>query len=68
MASVSTGWIIWLSPQKMVFRLSDMLKNAIDTVLPSGQVAMRSQLVLFLYRGYLDISKIQNADNITNLI
>ena len=68
MASVSTGWIIWLSPQKMVFRLSDMLKNTIDTVLLSGQVAMILQLVLFLDRGYLEISKNQNADNITNLI
>ena len=68
MASVSTGWIIWLNPQKMMFRLSDMMKNAIDTVLPSGQVAMRSQLVLFLDRGYLEIAKNQNADSITNLI
>ena len=29
---------------------------------------MRSQLVLFLDRGYLDIAKPQNSDNITNLI
>ena len=43
-------------------------ENAIDTVLPSGQVAMRSQLVLFLDRGYLEIAKNQNTDNITNLI
>ena len=68
MASVSTGWLIWLYPQKMIFHLSDMMKNAIDTVLPSGQAAMRSQLVLFLDRGYLEISKAQNSDNITNLI
>ena len=68
MASVSTGFLIWLCPQKMIFRLSNMLKNAIDTVLPSGNAALRSQLVLFLDRGYLEVAKNQNGDNITNLI
>ena len=42
----------------MVFKVADMLKNAVNTVLPSGQVSMRrAQLVLFLDRGYLEIAK-----------
>ena len=68
MASVSNGWIIWLCPQKIIFKLTDMMKNVVNTVLPSGQGAMRDQLVLFLDRDYLKIAKIQNTDNVTNLI
>ena len=45
--SVSTGWIIWLCPQKMMFKLRDMMRNVVNNVLPLGQVDMRAQLVFF---------------------
>ena len=45
-----------------------MKKNEVNTVLSSGQVAMRAHLVLFLDRGYLEIAKHQNTENITNLV
>ena len=68
MESVSTGWMIWLCPQKLMFKVTDMMQNAINTVLPSGQAAMRAQLVLFLDRSYLEIAKNQNTKNVSNLI
>ena len=66
---ISLNWLDnMVIPSKNGVQIIRYVENAIDTVLPSGQVAMRSQLVLFLDRGYLEISKKQNADNITNLI
>ena len=47
MTSVSTGWIIWLCPQNMMFKLTDMMINAVNNVLPLGQADTRAQLVLF---------------------
>lgn len=55
-------------PTKMMFKITDMMINVVNNILPSGQVRLRVQLVLFLDHVYLDISKSQYTDNVTNRI
>ena len=45
-----------------------MLKNAISSLCPQENSALRANLTFFIDRGYLEISKNQNKDNVTNLV
>ena len=47
---------------------SEMLKNAISSLCPQGNAELRANLTFFIDRGYLEISKNQNKDNVTNLV
>ena len=68
MASIATGLIVWIHSQKLTKQLYEMLKEAVDNSIPSGQPAIRSLLILFIDCGYLKLTKTQNTNNITNLI
>ena len=68
MASVSTACLIWIHPEKIGMKQSEMLKEAITSLCPHGKAALRSNITFFIDRGYLEISKNQNKDNVTNLV
>ena len=48
-------------------KLGQMLKEVIQSVLPSDQPALKAQLSFFIYQGYLEIAKSQSGQ-VTNLI
>ena len=68
MASVSTACLIWINPENIGMRQCEMLKEAITSICPQGNPAIRANLTFFIDRGYLEISHNQNKDNVTNLI
>ena len=67
MSTVGTGFICWFDPDKLGMQLRDMMHNAIISVCPSGQPALRASLTFFLDRGYLELAKYQTG-TVTNLI
>ena len=68
MASVSTACLLWINPENIGMKQSEMLKAAITALCPQGDAAARANLTFFINRGYLEIAKNQNKDNVTNLI
>ena len=68
MASVSTACLLWINPENIGMKQSEMLKAAITALFPQGDAAARANLTFFIDHGYLEIVKNQNKDNVTNLI
>ena len=64
-ATVGSGHICRVMPDIIGLKLADMLKEAIQKLCPNP--SQRSNLCLFLDRGYLELAKAQEVD-ITNLI
>ena len=64
-ATVGSGHICRVMPDTIGLKLADMLKETIEKLCPNP--SQRSNLCLFLDRGYLDLAKAQEVD-ITNLI
>ena len=68
MASIACGFIVWMYSNKSITKLNVMLREAVNSVVPFGQPAMRSTLPMFLDRGYFEIAKTQSGENVTNVI
>eukprot|EP00986_Skeletonema_menzelii_P016560 scaffold15054_cov74-Skeletonema_menzelii.AAC.1 len=64
-ATVGTGNICRVVPDTIGLKLGEMLKETIRKLCPNP--AQRSNMCLFLDRGYLDLAKAQHED-VTNLI
>ena len=66
-AAVGTGFIVTIYPDRIKTSLSEMLRSVVLTVGPTGNEAVRSNLCIFIDRGYLQLAKAQTPPR-TNLI
>ena len=66
-ASIETGMIWALKPETIGMKLGEILKELIQSVLPSDQPTLRAQLSFFIDQGYLEIAKSQSSQ-VANLI
>ena len=57
MASVSTACLLWINPENIGMKQSEMLKAAITALCPQGDSAARANLTFFIDRGYLEIEE-----------
>ena len=67
-ASVGSGCLCWIHPQQIGMKTNLMFKQAVEAICPSGNDALKGNLTYFIDCGYLEISKNQNVENVTNLI
>lgn len=67
MASIGSGNILWMCPDKNGLKMSAMLRAAIAHMFPQGQELNRHLFALFIDRGYMEFAKLQNM-NVTNLV
>ena len=66
MTSVSTGMTLWIFPEKIRMKRNDMFWSATNSIPPSGNESLRANLTFFIDRGYLEITRYQNVDNVSN--
>ena len=68
-ATTAGGYITMMIPDTLNLQMKDMLKESIDHLVPPGpgSEAVRSALVFFIDRGYLEIAKYQEGE-VKNLI
>ena len=58
-AAVGTGFIVAIYPDRIKTSLSEMLRSIVLHVEPTGNEAVRSNLCIFIDRGYLQLAKAQ---------
>ena len=68
MPSISTGMILWIYPEKIGMNRNEMFRSAVDSISPSGNESLQANLIFFIDRGYLEIAKNQNVENVSNMV
>ena len=66
-ACVGTGFIVAIYPHTIGSNLCSMMTEMVNTMDPSRNDAIRSQITIFIDRGYLQLAKPQ-VEPVTNLI
>ena len=68
-ATIASGYITMMIPDTLKLQMKDMIKQMIDHLVPDGpgSEALRAALVIFIDRGYLEITKYQEGE-VKNLI
>ena len=67
MATIGSGHICYMNPEKLQLKLCEMLRSAILHVSPSGQPSHRALFAFFIDCGYMKLVKHQEV-KVTNLI
>ena len=66
-ATVGSGFIIQLFPDKIGSSLAKIMRSSIENLCPSFEPSSRSSLIFFIDRGYLSIAKKQSGE-VLNLV